>query len=165
MWFLQPLMRSPSDGLHTGFSLCRGVVQIRTALSENMSDGSVCDWGEFIGDWTPNTRLHPQGLADVRAAAEAAGKTRCAALGADGLGLMLLDEAAETLTPLVYIPCGDTLYWEHSCASGSAATANYLASLKEEKVFCSFQEPGGVIRVSAAPGGEIVLYNKVVVRD
>ena len=31
------------------------------------------------------------------------------------------------LTLLVYVPASDTLFWEHSCASGSAALANYAA--------------------------------------
>ena len=97
-----------------------------------------------------------------RAAAEAAVKARCTALGADGLGLMLLDEAAETLTPLVYIPGGDTLCWEHSCASGSAAVGTYLAAKRGEKVDLSLREPGGILRVKAAPEGPIFLSGTVI---
>ena len=97
-----------------------------------------------------------------RAAAEAAVKARCTALGADGLGLMLLDEAAETLTPLVYIPCGDTLYWEHSCASGSAAVGAYLAARRSGEIDLALREPGGILRVKAAPDGPIFLGGTVI---
>ena len=51
-----------------------------------------------------------------RAVAETAIRQWCALLEAPALGLMLLDEAAGQLTPLVYVPGGDSLYWERSCA-------------------------------------------------
>ena len=92
-----------------------------------------------------------------RADAERAVRERCAALGAAGLGLMLLDAAAETLTPLVYVAMPETLYWEHSCASGSAAVGAYLAAKRGEKADLSLREPGGILRVKAAPGGAISL--------
>ena len=96
-----------------------------------------------------------------RADAEAAAKERCAALGAAGLGLMLLDEASETLTPLVYVTAPETLYWEHSCASGSAAVGAYLAAKRGESVDLALREPGGTLRVKAAPGGAISLSGTV----
>ena len=96
-----------------------------------------------------------------RADAEKAVRERCAALGAAGLGLMLLDEASETLTPLVYVSAPETLYWEHSCASGSAAVGAYLAAKRGAPVDLSLREPGGVLRVKAAPGGAISLSGTV----
>ena len=99
-----------------------------------------------------------------RAAAEAAVKERCAALGAAGLGLMLLDAPAETLTPLVYVAAPETLYWEHSCASGSAAAGAYLAATRGETVDLALREPGGILRVKAVPGGAILLSGTVVLR-
>lgn len=97
-----------------------------------------------------------------RTAAEAAVKARCTALGAAGLGLMLLDEAAETLTPLVYVTSPETLYWEHSCASGSAAVGAYLAAQRGMPVDLALREPGGVLRVKAAPDGPIFLSGTVI---
>jgi len=97
----------------------------------------------------------------TRETAEKTVRAACAALGADGLGLMLLDEAAGTLTPLVYVPGADTLYWENSCASGTAATGAYLAHREKTPVFQGFAEPAGVLKVSAAPGGAVVLEGSV----
>ena len=99
-----------------------------------------------------------------RAAAEAAVKERCAALGAAGLGLMLLDEASETLTPLVNVTAPETLYWEHSCASGSAAVGAYLAAKRGGKIELSLREPGGILRVKAAPDGSVLLSGTVILR-
>ena len=93
--------------------------------------------------------------------AERAVRRWCAELGADGLGLMLLDRAAERLTPLVYVPCGDTLYWEHSCASGTAAVGAFLAETAGKAVDVCFAEPGGSLGVSAAPGGAVILRGRV----
>ena len=93
--------------------------------------------------------------------AEGAIKCWCAELGADGLGLLLLDEAAKALTPLVYVPCGDTLYWEHSCASGTAAVGAYLAETALKSVSALFAEPGGSLGVTALPGGRTSLRGSV----
>ena len=96
-----------------------------------------------------------------RPAAETAVKRWCAALGAEAMGLMLFDRAANILTPLVYVPAGDTLYWEHSCASGSAAVGAYLASEAGRPVTAALTEPGGVLTVTAAPGGAVSLTGTV----
>lgn len=93
--------------------------------------------------------------------AEAAVRHWCTELGADGLGLMLLDEAAETLTPLVYVPGGDTLYWEHSCASGTAASGVFLAKKAGRPVTAAFAEPGGSLGVSALTDGRTTLRGRV----
>ena len=96
-----------------------------------------------------------------RGFAERAVRVWCAALDAPALGLMLLDEEAEALTPLVYVPGGDTLYWERSCASGSAAVGAYLAWKRGEKAEAALAQPGGVLRVSASPVGPITLRGAV----
>ena len=96
-----------------------------------------------------------------RAAAEAAAPQWCALLGAEALGLMLLDAPAGRMTPLVYVRGGDTLYWERSCASGSAAAGAYLAWRSGEKTEVSLAQPGGILRVSALPEGEITLRGNV----
>ena len=96
-----------------------------------------------------------------RALAARAAAPWCAALGAAALGLMLLDEAAGTLTPLVYVPGADTLYWERSCASGTAAAGAYLAWKSGAATERALAQPGGVLRVSAQPLGDIVLHGAV----
>ena len=96
-----------------------------------------------------------------RAAAERAAKRWCAKLGAAALGLMLLDEKAERMTPLVYVPGGDTLYWERSCASGTAAAGAYLAWKTAAPAALSLRQPGGILRVEAVPVGQITLHGAV----
>ena len=96
-----------------------------------------------------------------RALAERAAPRWCAALGADALGLMLLDEEAGQLTPLVYVPGADTLCWERSCASGSAAVGAYLAWKRGASADAALTQPGGVLRVSAWPVGEVLLRGSV----
>ena len=99
-----------------------------------------------------------------RPEAEQAVKRYCAALGADALGLMLLDEAVGKLTPLVYVPGADTLYWENSCASGTAAVGVYLAHRAGGAVTCALSEPAGTMEISAAPGEAPLLRGRVLLR-
>lgn len=99
----------------------------------------------------------PMGRED----AEKAARDWCAALGGEALGLMLLDREKGALTPLVYVPAPETLYWEHSCASGSAAVGVFLAAEAGEKITAALNEPGGVLEVSAAPDGAVSLTGAV----
>lgn len=96
--------------------------------------------------------------------AEGAVKRWCALLGAEALGLMLLDEASMRLTPLVYVPGADTLYWESSCASGTAATGVFLARNAKKTVSAEFSEPGGSLGITAFPEGKITLRGQVRIR-
>lgn len=96
-----------------------------------------------------------------RAAAEAAVRQWCTLLAAPALGLMLLDETAGQLRPLVYVPGGDTLYWERSCASGSAAVGCWLAWRQGAPVQARLVQPGGTLEVSATPEGRAVLRGRV----
>jgi len=96
-----------------------------------------------------------------RALAERAAPKWCAELGAGALGLMLLDAAAGTLSPLVWVPVGESLYWERSCASGTAAVGAYLAARTGEAVCASLSEPGGILSVSAPPVGPLSLRGTV----
>ena len=104
-------------------------------------------------------------LKDKRPEAEAAIRTWCHALGAKGLGLMFLDRrrSVPALIPLVYIPGGDTVFWENSCASGTSAAGMYLAQKTGFPLSLSLQEPGGILRVESdpVPDGETCLYGQV----
>ena len=93
--------------------------------------------------------------------AERAAPKWCAQLGAEALGLMLLDEAAGRMDPLVWVPAGGSLYWERSCASGTAAVGAYLALRAGAEARVSLSEPGGVLSVSAAPAGPLTLRGTV----
>ena len=96
-----------------------------------------------------------------RAFAARAARAWCAALDAPALGLMLLDETAGRMDPLVYVPGGDTLYWERSCASGTAAAGAYLAWKRGAPIETALRQPGGFLRVAAAPVGQILLRGAV----
>ena len=94
------------------------------------------------------------GLLRDKDLAEAAVREWCGTLRADGLGLMFLENTKDgyKLTPLVYIPGSGTLFWEHSCASGSAAAGIYLARKYGRKVNAELWEPGGILRAESEPG-------------
>lgn len=93
--------------------------------------------------------------------AEAAVRKWCRDLNADALGLMFLDLEKGRLTPLVYVPAADTLYWESSCASGSAAVGACLAVEKGFAVSKELLQPGGMLRVEATPEGTVFLHGTV----
>lgn len=90
-----------------------------------------------------------------KAEAESNIKTWCKELQADGLGLMFLRE--NTLTPLVYVPTGDTLFWESSCASGTAAAGAYAAYSAGKPVQLALSLPGGTLKIQATPDGRLRL--------
>lgn len=92
-------------------------------------------------------------LKDDKQAAEQLVRDWCSELGADCLGLMFLegDGTSWKLTPLVYVPGADTMFWENSCASGTAAVGMYMASKLEEAVDMTINEPAGTMRVSSDP--------------
>ncbi len=90
-------------------------------------------------------------LLDDKNAAQQAVRAWCGQLAADGLGLMFLDEDRASLSPLVYIPGSDTIFWENSCASGTTAAGIFLANKAGRLTGCSFQEPGGILRAESDP--------------
>lgn len=103
--------------------------------------------------------IEPQPIE--RPKAEALARSRCAELSADALGLMFWDRAAGTLTPLVYVPKADTLYWENSCGSGTAAVGAYLAHETGKPMTLTLHQPGGTLEIAANPDGEIRLKGTV----
>ena len=106
-------------------------------------------------------------LRDRPSAAEKAVRELCASLGAVCLGLMFLEgeSAQRRLTPLVYVPGSRTLFWESSCASGSAAAGMLLARQSGERTELELIEPGGVLRVESDPRkGETRLFGRTRLR-
>ena len=88
-------------------------------------------------------------------------KTGCGFLEADALGLLFLDREAGSLTPLVYVPAADTLFWESACGSGTAAVGAWLAREQGRPVTLSLRQPGGMLEISASPEGPLYLKGKV----
>ena len=106
-------------------------------------------------------------LRDRPSAAEKAVRELCASLGAVCLGLMFLEgeRAQRRLTPLVYVPGSRTLFWESSCASGSAAAGMLLARQSGERTELELIEPGGILRVESDPQkGETRLFGRTRLR-
>ena len=104
------------------------------------------------------------GLKNDSALAETLLRGWCGVLGAECLGMMFLDEGegVRAMTPLVYVPGADTMFWENSCASGSAAAGIYLASKAGKPVDVTFSEPAGRLRVTSDPAsGFTVLYGSL----
>ena len=93
--------------------------------------------------------------------AEALAKDWCAFLRADALGLMFLDRKAGALTPLVYVPAADTLFWESACGSGSSAVGVWLAQKAGREITVSLKQPGGALTITAAPEGPVILQGTV----
>ena len=105
-------------------------------------------------------------LSADREDAQSAVKAWCGRLSCEGLGLMFLDENRGLLTPLVYIPGSGTVFWENSCASGTAAAGMYLAKKKGLPVDLSLNEPGGTLGVFSDPlSGRTLLRGTVSLVD
>ena len=86
-------------------------------------------------------------------------------LHAPALGLLLLDEKKNVLTPLVFVPSVNTLFWEHSCASGTAAAAYYLFKRKGSPLAVGFQEPGGMLKAAVMDDRSLFLSGRVRFRN
>jgi diaminopimelate epimerase len=73
----------------------------------------------------------------------------------DAVGVMFYDTAAQAMTPAVYVRVTDTLVFESSCGSGSAALGLDLARNRNDwETILTLQQPGGTIkvRVEKQPG-------------
>ncbi len=88
-----------------------------------------------------------------RGDAERAVQSFCRELDLDCLGMMFLkgEGRERTMTPLVYVPGSATMFWENSCASGSAAVGMYLAKKSGRNIDLTLREPGGTLRVNSNP--------------
>ena len=107
-------------------------------------------------------------LKDNRELTESLIRTICGVLGSDCLGMMFLADGGRerVMTPLVYVPGADTMFWENSCASGSVAAGQYLAAAAGEAVKIALKEPGGTLVVESDPNtGETWLYGGTKLRD
>ncbi len=107
------------------------------------------------------------GIREDGALAESLLRQWCGVMREECLGMMFLDEGSgiRRLTPLVYVPGADTMFWENSCASGSAAAGMYLAAKTGSPVDVTFDEPAGRLRVESDPASkETILHGSVIIR-
>ncbi|MBO4853763.1 MAG: hypothetical protein J5482_01285 [Oscillospiraceae bacterium] len=63
-------------------------------------------------------------------------------------GLLLWNESASSMEPLVYVQETDTAVWEQGCGSGSAAIGAWLTVRRGENQCLSVRQPGGAIAVT-----------------
>lgn len=106
--------------------------------------------------------------------AEQAVKEYAHELGVPALGMMLCPGYEDlisgrgasrvTISPLVYVPGLETLFWEHGCATGSTAVGWYRYHTDPANISTQIKQPGGIIRVDVA-GGQPMLTGKVVFRS
>lgn len=93
--------------------------------------------------------------------AENAIRRWCEDLKAESLGIMLYQPSSQSLTPLVWVPAADTLFWESSCASGTTAVGAALAAQTGGVISVPLQEPGGILTISADGSGRLTLSGSV----
>ena len=122
----------------------------------------------FPGEEADFPVVHFEGISHVileaavdREMAEKSAPAWCRFLGADAVGLMFLDRAASRLTPLVYVPAASTLFWENSCASGTTATAAYLAEKNGVPLTVTLEQPGGSLTVDVTEEQQFYLSGTV----
>lgn len=78
-------------------------------------------------------------------------KQKTLELNTPAAGLMQIDKNRVELTPVVYVTGTDTVYFENSCGSGTAAAALHLFREEQNGVFSkAFSEPGGVLTATVS---------------
>lgn len=103
------------------------------------------------------------GLRERPGDAERAVRAWHGVTGGDGLGVMFVEPMGDAtrLTPLVFVPGAGTVFWERSCASGSAAVGTLMARELGAQVELDLVQPGGTLHVSSQPGGDTWLSGHV----
>lgn len=128
---------------------------------ETLPDGKKLPMVRFPGI----THVIPEESME-RETAEKLAPEWCRELNADALGLMFLNPEKDSLSPLVWVPAAETLFWESSCASGTTAVGVYLAEETGKHVNLRLRQPGGMLTIDADPDGTPVLSGTVrMLRD
>ena len=83
----------------------------------------------------------------------------------EATGLMFWNEKEQSLKPLVYVPSVDSMFWENSCASGTAALAEYLVKKYNKAIDMDIKEPGGIINIKSDPNSEYVRLDGSVILE
>lgn len=128
-----------------------------------ISTGKICFPGQRL---LPVVRF--PGIAHVileekpeRSRAEQLAREWCRYLDAEALGLMFLNRERGSLTPLVYVPSAETLFWESSCASGTTAVGAYLTAESGGPVCMALSQPGGMLEIRTGEDGSLFLKGSV----
>ena len=147
----------------TGSNIFSGTVSMPVPLDISTSEFR-CDGKDFS---LPVVRF--EGITHLlsfrplpKQTAEKIVKEQCAAVQADALGLMQIDPDAGTLLPFVYVPKSGTLFWEGSCASGTAAAGSWLRKNRGQGKW-EFTEPAGSLIIEAPADGRLLLTGSVSV--
>jgi diaminopimelate epimerase len=93
----------------------------------------------------------------------------------DALGVLFFDAARNFMTPAVYVYATDSLVFESSCGSGSAALAIWQSrNLRDGEVRAAAAQPGGLIStrvvksggslISVSIGGKVSLGKEIKIR-
>jgi len=131
-------------------------------------------------DGLPMTAVRFEGIVHLVAEMPPLSREQVAALlprmaerfSAPAVGLLFVE--GDGMTPAVYVRNTDSLYWENSCASGSAAVACRFAASERDGIFRQYlQQPGGAIStevirrngciVSVRIGGKITMGSYMTV--
>jgi hypothetical protein len=90
----------------------------------------------------------------IQAGIEAAFSRSAAGQPAAAVGVMFYDTAAGFMRPAVYVYGTDSLVFESSCGSGSAALGVWLTQGQGDgNGICALRQPGGIIEVQVRRGG------------
>lgn len=145
----------------TGSNICKGTVAM-PAPADIRTYSFSCNGENFS---LPAVRF--EGITHLlsflpldKETAETIVKEQCSALQADALGIMQIDLSAGTLLPLVYVPKSGTLFWEGSCASGTAAAGAFLRRDCGPGKW-EFTEPAGRLIIEAPDNGRLLLTGGV----
>jgi len=65
----------------------------------------------------------------------------------DAFGVMFYDEAENYMTPLVYVADTDSVVWERSCGTGTAALGVALSMGGQKGVDMNVNQPGGQLEI------------------
>ncbi|MEA3422565.1 MAG: diaminopimelate epimerase [Bacillota bacterium] len=65
----------------------------------------------------------------------------------DALGIMFLNEEKSFITPLVYVKATDSIVWERSCGSGTAAVGIFLSYKNKKNIDAVITQPGGELKI------------------
>jgi diaminopimelate epimerase len=126
----------------------------------------VCVFDGISHVIAPGLAPEKKAFYSIKESLELKGHRPCA------LGVLFWDESSLRMTPAVYVYATESLVFESSCGSGSAAMAVYLgSSLADGEARRGIVQPGGTIEtvirkrdgkvVSVSIGGKVHLSEKM----
>lgn len=118
-------------------------------------DGAECELtAVFLRGITHLIMLKKKAPGNYRSFAEKAVKAWASLFNDEAVGLILFDDEAIEIAPLVFVKPTDSLYWERGCGTGTAAVGAYLAYRSAQSCTAEVKQPGGIITASATCDNE-----------